>query len=47
MTDRELLEKYPDIVKYLKKGLSVRDAAAACNVSTFTVQKVKKIISSR
>lgn len=47
MTDEELLQKYPDVVKRLKKGLSVRDTAAACNVSTFTVQKVKKIISGR
>lgn len=47
MTNDELLEKYPAVVKRLKKGLSVRDTAAACNVSTFTVQKVKKIISSR
>ena len=42
MTDRELLEKYPEIVKYLKKGLTVRDAAAASQKSTYTVQKVKK-----
>lgn len=47
MTDEELLQKYPDDVKRLKKGLSVRDTAAACNVSTFTVQKVKKIFSGR
>lgn len=47
MTDEELLQKYPDVVKRLKKGLSVRDTAAACNVSTFTVQKVKKIFSGR
>ena len=42
MTDADLLQKYPTVVKRLKKGLSVRDTAAACNVSTFTVQKVKK-----
>lgn len=47
MTDEELLQKYPDVVKRLKKGLSVRDTAAACKVSTFTVQKVKKKISGR
>lgn len=47
MTDEELLQKYPDVVKRLKKGLSVRDTAAACKVSTFTVQKVKKIFSGR
>ena len=42
MTDEELLRKYPTVVKRLKRDLSVRDTAAACNVSTFTVQKVKK-----
>lgn len=45
MTDEKLLDKYPAVVKRLKKGLSVRDTAAACGVSTFTVQKVKKILS--
>ena len=42
MTDEKLLDKYPTVVKRLKKGLSVRDTAAACGVSIFTVQKVKK-----
>ena len=42
MTDEQMLQKYSDVVKRLKKGLSVRDTAAACQVSTFTVQKVKK-----
>ena len=45
MTGEELLRKYPTVVKRLKKGLSVRDTAAACSVSTFTVQKVKKAMA--
>lgn len=44
MSDEELLQKYPTVVKRLNKGLSVRDTAAACNVSTFTVQKLKKVL---
>lgn len=44
MSDEELLQKYPTVVKRLNKGLSIRDTAAACNVSTFTVQKVKKVL---
>ena len=42
MPNEELLRKYPDVVRRLRKGLSVRDTAAACGVSAFTVQKVKK-----
>jgi Site-specific recombinases, DNA invertase Pin homologs len=44
MSDDKFLEKYSNVAKRLKKGLSVRDTAAACGVSTFTVQKVKKLL---
>lgn len=42
MSDEQLLQKYPDVVRRLRKGLSVRDTAAACGVSAFTVLKEKK-----
>ncbi|MGG1920905.1 recombinase family protein [Chryseobacterium sp. NRRL B-14798] len=44
-TDEQVLEKYKDVVKYLKKGQSLRDTAKLCKVSLATVQKVKKIIN--
>ncbi|HCA08103.1 MAG TPA: transposase [Chryseobacterium sp.] len=44
-TDEEVLDKYKEIVKYLKKGQSLRNTAKLCNVSLGTVQKVKKIIN--
>ena len=46
MTNEQILQKYPDVVKRLKKGLSIRDTAAACNISTYTVQKVKKLMEN-
>lgn len=46
MTNEELMAKYPEIVKYLKKGLSVRVTAAASQKSTYTVQKVKKVLKN-
>ena len=42
MSNEQLLRKYPDVVRRLRKGLSVRDTAAACGVSAFTALKVKK-----
>ncbi|WP_343659920.1 recombinase family protein [Chryseobacterium sp.] len=43
-TDEQVLDKYKEVVKYLKKGQSLRDTAKLCNVSLGTVQKVKKLI---
>lgn len=45
MSDKDLLAKYPEVAKKLRKGHSVRDVAKLCGVSTSTVQRVKKIIS--
>jgi len=44
-TNEQVLDKYKEVVKYLKKGQSLRDTAKLCNVSLGTVQKVKKIIN--
>ena len=43
MSDKDLLDKYPEVVKKLRKGHSVRDVAKLCGVSTSTVQRVKKV----
>ncbi|HFK5582103.1 recombinase family protein [Elizabethkingia anophelis] len=43
-SDEQVLAKYKEVVKYLKRGQSLRDIAKLCNVSLGTVQKVKKIL---
>ena len=43
---REMLaEEYKHVIKELRKGTSVRRAAKLCDVSTFTVQKIKSEFS--
>ncbi|MNU12580.1 putative transposon Tn552 DNA-invertase bin3 [compost metagenome] len=44
-SDEQVLDKYKEVVKYLKKGQSLRDTAKLCNVSLGTVQKVKQILN--
>lgn len=44
MSDEYLLQKYPEVVKRLKKGLPVRDTARLCEVCPATVLKVKKTL---
>ena len=43
MSDCDLLEKYPDVAKKLRKGMPMRDVAKLCGVSMTTVKKVKKV----
>lgn len=38
-------EKHADVIRCLKKGLSIRDTAKLCNVGVSTVQRVKKEFS--
>ncbi|KUY26091.1 recombinase family protein [Elizabethkingia ursingii] len=46
-SDEQVLAKYKEVVKYLKRGQSLRDIAKLCNVSLGTVQKVKKILEKQ
>ena len=41
LSDKELLAKYPKVVRKLREGCSMRDTAKICEVSLSTVQKVK------
>jgi len=43
-SDDEVLAKYKNVVKQLKKGQSLRNTAKICGVSLGTVQKVKSIV---
>lgn len=43
MSDKDLLAKYPEVAKKLRKGLSIREVSKICGVSSATVQKVKKV----
>lgn len=42
-SDDQLLQDHSDIVKYLKKGFSIRDTMKLTNKSSALVQKVKKV----
>ena len=44
MSDKDLLAKYPEVAKKLRKGLPIRDVAKLCGVSMSTVQRVKKVL---
>lgn len=42
----EVVDKYPAVVKHLRKGFSVRQVAKLADVSPATVQKVKKALAA-
>ena len=45
LTTEQLLDKYPSVVRKLKKGgLSMREVAAVCGVALATVQRVKQAL---
>lgn len=43
-TDEQLLAKYPEVVKRLRAGASVRDTVKLAGVADKTVQKVRKVL---
>jgi DNA invertase Pin-like site-specific DNA recombinase len=43
-SDEHLLEKYPEVIKQLKKDLPIRDVAKITDVSKNTVAKVRKAL---
>ena len=46
ISDEDLLKKYPEVVKLLKRGLSIRQVAKLSeSISTTTVMKVKSTAS--
>jgi DNA invertase Pin-like site-specific DNA recombinase len=44
MSEEQMRKKYSRVIQDLKKGLSIRKAARANNISVFTVQRVKALI---
>lgn len=42
-TPEQVLAKYPDAVRYLKMGKSIRDVAGRCKISVGTVQKLRRV----
>ena len=44
LSDKELLAKYPKVVRELKDGNSIRRTAKLCDVSVSTVQKIKNTL---
>ncbi len=47
MNNEQLLEEHHDVVKLLRKGLSIRNIMKITDKSSGTVQKVKSIITTQ
>ena len=45
--ETKLLKKYPDAVKYIKMGLSIREVARLTKLSINTTNKISKIVRGR
>lgn len=43
----KLIKKYPDVVKYIRKGLSIREVSKLTQVSINTTNKISKIVRSQ
>ena len=43
-TVEQLNKEYPQVIKLLKRGQSIRNTAKICNVSISTVQRIKKTL---
>ena len=44
ISDEKILNRHSDVVRLIKRGLSIRNISAITNKSTNTVLKVKRII---
>lgn len=42
--EKKICKKYSDAVRYLRKGLSVREVAGFCNCSESQVRRIKRIV---
>lgn len=47
MSTTDYINKHKEVVKYLKKGRSIRETAVLSSTSTRTVQKVKRVLNSK
>ena len=45
--ETKLLKKYPDAVKYIKMGLSIREVSKLTKLSINTTNKISKIVRSK